>query len=87
MSNPESTPISLDRAESRICPECGLLMYRRSGRFGKFWGCSNFPDCKCTIGADGAVRINGVKIDDYDEDQESAFRDSYFGGDDGFRPY
>lgn len=33
----------------RVCPECreGTLVVR-TGRFGKFWGCSNFPACRYT---------------------------------------
>jgi hypothetical protein len=33
------------------CPECGAPMVRRSGRFGEFFGCSNFKsgECKATI--------------------------------------
>jgi hypothetical protein len=30
------------------CPLCGDLMKKRSGKFGEFWGCVNFPDCKGT---------------------------------------
>lgn len=30
------------------CPRCGSLMRLRSGRNGKFWGCSHYPRCKGT---------------------------------------
>ncbi|MGF7012071.1 DNA polymerase-3 subunit epsilon [Lachnospiraceae bacterium PF1-22] len=30
------------------CPQCGQLMQRRKGRFGEFWGCTGFPDCRYT---------------------------------------
>lgn len=30
------------------CPECSELMVRRSGKYGKFWGCPNFPRCRGT---------------------------------------
>lgn len=30
------------------CPRCGLPMQRRSGRFGRFWGCAAYPRCKGT---------------------------------------
>ena len=30
------------------CPKCGSSLIKRSGRFGEFWGCLNFPDCKFT---------------------------------------
>jgi DNA topoisomerase-1 len=32
----------------RVCPECGGQLMIRHGRFGKFIGCSNFPDCRHT---------------------------------------
>lgn len=32
--------------EGRSCPECNSPLIIRSGRFGKFIGCSNYPKCK-----------------------------------------
>jgi DNA topoisomerase-1 len=32
----------------RECPECGHQLMIRHGRFGKFIGCSNFPECRHT---------------------------------------
>ncbi len=29
-----------------ICPECGKAMIRRDGRFGPFYGCQDYPNCK-----------------------------------------
>ena len=29
-----------------MCPECGSPLVYRFGRYGKFIGCSNFPDCR-----------------------------------------
>jgi DNA topoisomerase-1 len=37
-------PEKLDRA----CPECGGQLLVRRGRYGKFIGCSNFPECRHT---------------------------------------
>lgn len=31
--------------ESGICPLCGGAVVRRNGRYGFFYGCSNYPDC------------------------------------------
>ncbi|WP_027182130.1 helix-hairpin-helix domain-containing protein [Oleidesulfovibrio alaskensis] len=31
-----------------VCPNCGSSMRRRSGRYGKFWGCSRYPACTGT---------------------------------------
>lgn len=53
--------IEVDKAESEIekvtikdepagfeCEECGHPMVIKLGRFGKFYACSNFPDCRHT---------------------------------------
>ncbi len=31
-----------------VCPRCGGELVEREGKYGKFYGCSNFPDCKFT---------------------------------------
>ena len=31
------------------CPTCGLKMVKRRGRFGEFFACSNYPECKTTM--------------------------------------
>jgi len=31
-----------------ICPRCGGELVKRKGKYGKFWGCANFPRCKYT---------------------------------------
>lgn len=33
---------------SGICPECGGQLIQRNGKFGSFYGCSNYPKCKFT---------------------------------------
>ncbi|MCL5775110.1 MAG: restriction endonuclease [Patescibacteria group bacterium] len=33
---------------SRLCPNCGGVMVKRNGKFGNFYGCSNYPKCKHT---------------------------------------
>jgi DNA topoisomerase-1 len=32
--------------ESVLCPICGKGMIRRDGRFGPFYGCQDYPNCK-----------------------------------------
>lgn len=32
-----------------ICLRCGGNLVERKGRYGGFWGCSNYPRCKFTI--------------------------------------
>lgn len=31
-----------------VCPKCGKMLVEKKGRFGKFLGCSGFPECKYT---------------------------------------
>lgn len=30
------------------CPKCGQLMQKRNGKFGMFWGCGGYPNCRYT---------------------------------------
>lgn len=30
------------------CPKCGGNLVERNGKYGKFWGCSNYPRCRFT---------------------------------------
>ena len=32
----------------KICPKCGGELVMKSGKYGKFYGCSNYPSCKYT---------------------------------------
>ena len=34
--------------EEFICPQCGGLLKKRNGKFGVFYGCSNYPQCRFT---------------------------------------
>jgi len=36
------------KEEAEICPQCGSVLKRCSGKFGEFYGCSNFPQCRFT---------------------------------------
>lgn len=44
MPEVKAEPEKLDR----LCPQCGHHLLIRHGRFGKFIGCSNFPECRHT---------------------------------------
>ncbi len=46
----EKTVEKMDLTEKtdKICPECQGSMVIRLGRFGKFYACSKFPNCKHT---------------------------------------
>ena len=30
------------------CPKCGSILKKRNGKFGPFYGCGSYPDCKYT---------------------------------------
>lgn len=32
-----------------VCPQCGGQLVLRQGRYGSFYGCSNYPKCKFTL--------------------------------------
>lgn len=34
------------KVENGICPRCGGKLVVRKGRYGEFYGCSNYPKCK-----------------------------------------
>jgi len=40
----ESAPAEAEEAPS--CPDCGKPMQIRRSRFGTFWGCTGYPECK-----------------------------------------
>ena len=33
------------KINSGICPKCGGLLIKRNGKYGSFYGCSNYPNC------------------------------------------
>lgn len=41
---PDDSPIPLPPT----CPECGGSMQLRRGKYGEFWGCLKYPDCRGT---------------------------------------
>lgn len=32
-----------------VCPKCGNVLKKRNGKFGEFWGCSGYPECRFTM--------------------------------------
>lgn len=40
---------SSDQTSDRICDECGQPMLIKEGRYGTFYACSGYPDCKKTL--------------------------------------
>lgn len=35
----------------KSCPVCSLPLKKRNGRFGEFWGCTGYPECRYTQNA------------------------------------
>ncbi len=40
--------VNASRDNERKCPQCGGNLIKRKGRYGEFYGCSNYPKCKFT---------------------------------------
>lgn len=34
---------------TEVCPRCHSRLTLREGKYGKFWGCKNFPKCVGTL--------------------------------------
>ena len=34
------------KIDNGICPRCGGTLIVRNGKYGRFYGCSNYPNCK-----------------------------------------
>jgi len=47
--------------DKNLCPECNGEMIARSGQYGKFWGCKNFPTCKGTRDSQGRSKQDRAK--------------------------
>lgn len=44
----QTVAIRDEKIMSGICPQCGGKLVEREGKYGKFVGCSNYPNCKFT---------------------------------------
>jgi DNA topoisomerase-1 len=47
----EGKPVEVELTPYK-CPTCGKPMIKRAGRFGPFFGCSGYPECKTIQAAD-----------------------------------
>ena len=47
-SRASSSPAGSERRAAPRCPKCGASMVLRSGPYGSFYGCPNYPSCKGT---------------------------------------
>jgi DNA topoisomerase-1 len=46
------------------CENCGRVMVRKKGRFGQFYACSGYPDCKTTKQIGGTQKKSDVPLDE-----------------------
>jgi len=51
------------------CPLCKSDMRRRDGKFGSFWGCTKYPECK------GTIQVVGTKPEPASEAEVNALVD------------
>jgi DNA topoisomerase-1 len=61
---PHIFPPREDGTDPRLCPQCGKgRLGLKTGKFGAFVGCSNYPDCRYTRQlASDASGVNGTKV-------------------------
>ncbi len=57
------------------CPKCGSDLVEREGKYGKFLGCTNFPECRYTY--DLSVETTGIQCPDCGKNLR--FRSSQYG--------
>ena len=59
----------------------GTVMILKKGKYGKFWGCSNYPECKCTKNVSNKIVSNKYFNDtimyDYDDDYDDYVPDHF----------
>ncbi|MFA4942784.1 MAG: restriction endonuclease [Patescibacteria group bacterium] len=48
LSKSENDIIPTKKEESKKCPQCGGNLIEKIGKYGKFFGCSNYPKCRFT---------------------------------------
>lgn len=44
----KETQEALEEVNNNICPRCHRPLVLKSGKYGKFYGCSGYPECKFT---------------------------------------
>lgn len=51
----ELSPDRLKEKGMKVCPRCKSIMKKRNGRYGEFWGCSGYPNCRYTENIENTV--------------------------------
>jgi DNA topoisomerase-1 len=53
-----------EQGDEEYCQNCGRTMVLKKGRFGTFYACSGYPDCKTTKQIGGAQKKPDVVLDE-----------------------
>lgn len=56
--------------EETLCPDCNKKMISRIGKYGVFWGCIDYPDCKGTRDNQGRSKADREKWKDEQEEKK-----------------
>ncbi len=60
----EKTEKMMKEFGPKTCSECGSKMELKQGRYGIFWGCSNYPECKNTERLEKDTNVKCPKCDE-----------------------
>ena len=54
----------LEEKTDKVCPECGKNLVIKFGRFGKFYACPGFPECKYTepLDTEGSAELKQLAV-------------------------
>ena len=63
IANEKMKQIKQDIPTDEICPKCGKNLVIRVGRYGKFFACSGFPECKFTKPVIKSLNVKCTKED------------------------
>ena len=53
---PDMEGADVSETNEEYCPNCGRPMALKRGRFGQFWACTGYPDCKTTRRLDAPAK-------------------------------
>jgi DNA topoisomerase-1 len=62
--DPASTEGVTEQDAEEYCENCGRPMVLKKGRFGQFYACSGYPDCKTTKRIGGEQKKSDVPLDE-----------------------
>ena len=62
--DPASAEGLTEQDAEEYCEHCGRVMVLKKGRFGQFYACSGYPDCKTTKQIGGTQKKSDVPLDE-----------------------